>query len=90
MTNVLYASAMRQADWPNGLDHIAVQRTKDPSCAKKADRSRAISTKTTQANRKARKRNWKQENILAGGLEHWEALETVKQTVVGDGRRTLR
>lgn len=69
---------------------MAVQRTKDPSCAKKADRSRAISTKATQTNMTARRRNWKQEKTLAGGLEHWDALETVKQTVVGDGRRILR
>ena len=81
---------MRQADWPSGLDQIIVQRTNDPSCEKKADRSRAMSTKTTQANRNARKRNWKQEKIFAGVLEHWDALETVKQTVVGDGRRILR
>jgi hypothetical protein len=44
----------------------------------------------TQQNRTARRRIWIPKRIFAGELERGDALETVKLTVVGDGRWTLK
>jgi hypothetical protein len=49
-----------------------------------------MAAKMAQQNTKPRSRIWKAKRILAEELERLGASETVKETVVGDGLRTLR
>lgn len=44
----------------------------------------------TQQKRSVRRRIWIPNRIFAGELERGDALETVKLTVVGDGRWTIK
>ena len=60
------------------------------SWSKNGRLSRAMPTKITQQKRTARRRIWRPKRILAGELARRGASETVKLTVVGDGRRIRR
>lgn len=43
-------------------------------------------TPITQKNKTVRSSTWRPNKILAGELDRWGAFDTVKETVVGEGR----
>lgn len=81
---------MRQASAPPGVAQIVLHGKNGPSPWKKEWRNFAISMMWTKRKTSARRRNWNKERILAGVLVRREALDTVNDTVVGDGRRDRR
>lgn len=86
MANGLYESTKRHSLDPSALDQTSDQLIAPLSPLKTICRRSVTPTTITQRNKIARSRIWRPNKILAGELDRCGALDTVNETVVGDGR----
>jgi hypothetical protein len=90
-TGQLYVSAIRPARVPTVVDHKSCHNASNLLCAKDDVRqSLAALMKRTKRNSRMRVASLMPKASLAASVRHVGALETEKETVDGDGRRTVR
>lgn len=89
MASGLYESTKRHSLDPSALDQTSGHLITPLSPSKQICRRSVIPTTMTQRNKIVRSRIWRPNKNLAGELDRCGAFDTVKETVVGEGRWIL-